>query len=499
MNRIGWALLWLACAGLLTGCASLDPRRPDLRRLYDFDRAAAPQPPVIVIPGILGSRLRERASGREVWPGSAVHLLLGGKDDLALKIDPATLEPRDDGIEAAGLFEGVLNRDFYGEILRTLENYGGYRAGVPGQPQDGRTRRYYVLAYDWRQDNVVTARRLDALIEQIRRDYRDPALKVDVVAHSMGGLATRYFLRYGSEDVLDRNDFPVNLRGAAKLRTVILLGTPNLGSVQSLHGFLQGTQVGLRRIPTEVLATMPSVYELFPHPINTWLVRPDGQPLDRDLFDADLWRRFGWSIFDPAVAARLRAAAPDPAAADADLALRQRYFAKRLERARRFVWSLTVPLPKTPVKLVVFGGDCTLTPARLLVEEEGEDSVVRLYPDEVRHPIAGVDYSRLMLEPGDGAVTKPSLLARENLDPTAPRHRYLFFPLAYSFFLCEAHDRLTGNINFQDNLLNVLLSRERPWDKPELMRDMDRPSARTRGRSGMKREPAAAAQGGAQR
>ena len=71
-----------------------------------------------------------------------------------------------------------------------------------------------------------------------------------------------------------------------------------------------------------------------------------------------------------------------------------------------------------------------------------------------------------MFEPGDGQVTKPSLLARQNLNPTAPRDEHIFFPLAYSFFLCVAHDKLTGNLNFQDNLLNVLLSGEQPWDQP---------------------------------
>lgn len=465
-----WRIACIVLSGLLfVACEGLNPLRPDLRRLYEFDGPAVMQPPVIVIPGILGSRLRERASQREVWPGSTAHLLFGSKDDLALRIDPKTLEPMDDGIEAYGLFEGFLHKDFYGEIIHTLERYGRYQAGVPGQPQDGRTRRYYVFAYDWRQDNVVTARKLDALIEQIRLDYRQPTLKVDVVAHSMGGLATRYFLRYGTTDVLERNDFPVNLKGAEKLRTVILLGTPNLGSVQSLHGFLQGTDVGFKRIPTEVLATMPSVFELFPHPINHWLVKPDGAPLERDLFDAEVWRRFEWSVFDPQVIAGLAQKTGDAVKAKADIEVRQRYFEKRLERARRFVWALTVPLPKTPVKLVVFGGDCTLTPARLVVEEDNGDSVVRLYPEDVKAKVAGVDYSRLMLEPGDGAVTKPSLLARENLDPTAPRNSSLFFPLAYSFFLCEQHDKLTGNINFQDNLLNVLLSRERPWEAESKM------------------------------
>jgi hypothetical protein len=148
------------------------------------------------------------------------------------------------------------------------------------------------------------------------------------------------------------------------------------------------------------------------------------------------------------------------------------YFAKRIERARRFVWSLTYNASQNaPVRLVVFGGDCTLTPARV-VEEQGAGStpdghaVVRLLPNAIKAPQTGIDYSRLMLEPGDGEVTKPSLLARQSLDPTVSRSDDVFFPLAYAFFLCVDHERLAGNINFQDNLLNVLLERERSWENP---------------------------------
>ena len=63
-------------------------------------------------------------------------------------------------------------------------------------------------------------------------------------------------------------------------------------------------------------------------------------------------------------------------------------------------------------------------------------------------------------------MTKASLLARESLNPTVSRSEDVFFPLAYSLLLCEDHEHLTGNINFQDNLLNVLLSGEHPWDAP---------------------------------
>ncbi|MDH3526860.1 MAG: hypothetical protein OEM43_05090 [Gammaproteobacteria bacterium] len=36
--------------------------------------------------------------------------------------------------------------------------------------------------------------------------------------------------------------------------------------------FLRGFRVGLRRMPTEALVTMPSTYPLFPHPIRTCLL-----------------------------------------------------------------------------------------------------------------------------------------------------------------------------------------------------------------------------------
>lgn len=414
---------------LLAGCAA---PRPDFDALYDF-RSEQTQPPLIVIPGILGSRLYNTRTRAEIWPGSAWNLLFDRKESLALQIDPQTLEPLDDGVEARGLFEAALGNDFYGEILRTLERSGHYERGSIGQPADRAHRRYYVFAYDWRQDNVVTARKLDALIAQIREDYGDPALKVDILAHSMGGLVARYYARYGMDDVLGGNEFVATMSGGRNIHTLILLGTPNLGSADSLHGFIAGAKVGLRRIPTEVLATTPSFYELFPHPLSDWLITTAGQPLERDVFDAQTWRRFGWSVFDPDVEARVRARAVERGEdADAVLDTLHRYFEKRLERARRFVWSLTVPVPPDAhARMIVLGGDCTPTPARLLVEEDDGDSVVRLFPGEVKHRAPGVDYSRLMLEPGDGEVTKPSLLARESLDPSKPRHRYIHVPMEY--------------------------------------------------------------------
>lgn len=438
-------LLPLVLALCLLACGGSEQARPDLSRLYASADPQAAQPPVILIHGLMGSRLREINSGREVWPGPLSRLLTSDYRELALDDDGPALEPH-------ALFESAAGRDFYGAIVRTLEEAGGYRRGQPGQLQPLGQRRYYLLLYDWRQDNLQAARALDELIEQIRLDYGQPAMKVDLVAHSMGGLIARYFLRYGSVDVLDRNDFPVNSLGASKVRRTILLGTPNFGSVSALTGLIDGVQVGLRSIPPEVLATMPSAPQLFPHALHEWIITPQGKVLERDQFSAELWRRFGWGPYDPAVVSRVRQRGGESTVSEL-----QERFARNLERARRFTWSLSVPAPASSVQLIVFGGSCQLTPARLVVEPTADDFAIRRWPDEVRNPPAGVDLDRLMLEPGDGTVTKASLLARHELDPRLPRHRHSFFPLDYSVFLCERHDRLTGNPSFQDNLLQALL------------------------------------------
>jgi pimeloyl-ACP methyl ester carboxylesterase len=455
------ARLLPAAALALAACAA-NPTRPDLGRLYRTGSGFADTTPVVVIPGVFGSKLRDRATGVEVWPGTARMILFGNYRDLALDFDPATLAVRPDNLEAFDIADAALGHDFYRRLIETLRDFGGYVRGSVGVPPQSGERRYYIYAYDWRQDNVESARGLDRLIEAIRRDYGDPQLRVDVVAHSMGGLVARYYQRYGTDDVLDGRESQITLYGSTRVRKLILLGTPNMGSVSSLHAFLVGEEIGFGRIPQEVLVTLPSGYELFPHPLVTWLIDSSGRVRHDDLFDGDTWRHYHWSIFDPAVEARVRAAH----GADADAYLRslRRFFDYRLERARRFLWALSTPEPQSQIRYVLFGGDCELTPARLALDEPGDAPAARLRPDEIRNRAAGVPYSELMLEPGDGSVTKPSLLARETLDPSAPLNEDSVIPIAYWFFLCEHHTKLTGNINFQDNLLNVLLTRSLPWD-----------------------------------
>ncbi len=443
---------------LALGCTSAPPK-PDLKRLYQSANVVAEQPPLILIPGIMGSRLRDKTTQRVLWPGSLWRIAFHHYGDLALRIDPVSLDGEPNNIEAFALTDTTAGQHFYDTITETLVDSGSFELTTPGTPvRDPYTRHLYLFPYDWRLDNVESARKLSALIDQLRSDYGRPDLKVDIVAHSMGGIVSRYLLEFGTEDVLDRDDPPITMAGAGKINRLILLGTPSLGSANTIENMIDGARLVVERILPETLATLPSVYQLLPNSDRKPLVGIDGRPLrvseedggspERDIFDVNTWRDLQWSVFNPRIESQLGPSRTE---------LLQRYFAKHLARAGRLQRDLEREQPASPVKLIVFGADCRLTPSRVLVEADGGRMVPRFEPQKIKHPLADHPYDELTREPGDGLVTKASLLGRQSLDPTVQNRGG--FPIAFSFFLCAEHSEIPGNINFQDNLLNAILSR----------------------------------------
>jgi hypothetical protein len=431
-------------AVLLSACTAR--QGPDLPTLY-ARAASAPAPaPVIVIPGLMGSRLIDRATGEERWPGSLSTMAFSDYARLA-RIGPAWGE--NDELVAGPLIRELGGYDIYGELIGTLEGAGRFAAGEAGTPPpfDAR-RRYYTLAYDWRQPNIVAVRQLHALIDQVRRDFGDPALRVDIIAHSNGGLIANYYLRYGPNDVLEAADPQPWVEGGKRVRRVAMLGTPNLGSVTSLQRLHRGVRFGLRTVPIEALASFSTVFETLPHPHTQVVHDRFGRPLPIDLYDPTIWRDNRWSVFSPEVEQRVREAWGDGAQGRLALSVMQADFERNLRRARRFNEALAQPFPRNGLRMAAFGGDCELTRAGVVLETAGDRAVLAFDPGDVRQPVKGVDYAALMVAAGDGLVT------RESQDASA----YGFVPLRQTFFLCENHGQLLANRYFQNNLLNFLLS-----------------------------------------
>lgn len=236
-------LLTIGLCLALVSCGTV-PRQPDLKRLYAITSSERFQNPVVVIHGVGGARIRTKRDKKEIWPGALTNFIFNRSQTFALEIDPETLQPVSGETEAYALFDGVSRGVYYAQIRRALEQAGQYSPGNPGERNGENERRYYLFVYDWRQDLVQTAAKLDRFIEQIRLDYNDPDLKVDIVAHSMGGLVTRYFLRYGGEDVLDSDTLRPNYVGTSKVRKAVLLGTPNWGFDQRSTNLYEGSQAG---------------------------------------------------------------------------------------------------------------------------------------------------------------------------------------------------------------------------------------------------------------
>lgn len=433
---------------LLSACVSVS-RKPDLGALYGNSLENATPHPIIIIPGLMGSSLNA-PDGREVWPGTISDLAFS---DYQILTDPGLdLQPR-------RVIDGFAGVDFYGALAETLEQAAGYRLAVPGQTQSRRDmRRYYLFAYDWRKSNVLAAGQLHRLIERIRGDFDDPALKVDIIAHSNGGLVARYYLQYGPTDMSSTGWQPTPWQGGSeRIRRLAMLGTPNLGSVISVQRLYEGYKMGLRTIPVEVMTQFATPYETMPIPRSRMIIDANGTPLDIDLYALRSWQGNQWSVFSPMFIKRLESELGDPAAAGRRAAALQGTFAAHLETARKLQTALSVPFAATETEIALFGGDCHATRNRLLAARQ--NGRIELHGDEsgLAEKSPNVDYQHLLYAPGDGLVTRTSQVAKAQDAYAQQGNASDLFKAEQTVFLCERHSLLTANPFFQNNLLYFLL------------------------------------------
>ena len=117
---------------LASGCTT-EKDQPPLDELYRY-YTDSELPPLVLIHGAFGSRLENRRTGKEVWPGSDAKLLVSAYKGLEVDIDEQTLEPLVKDIGPSRLFEEGLGRDFYAQVLKTLTGAGRYQLRQPGDP-----------------------------------------------------------------------------------------------------------------------------------------------------------------------------------------------------------------------------------------------------------------------------------------------------------------------------------------------------------------------------
>ena len=216
---------------------------------------------VVLLPGITGSVLvqGEGRRAKEVWapkPGAVLRGLLSlgrSLQALAVENDDWRVDDLGDGVHATALVDaahiipGLWKIDVYSGVETALVQGLGLTRG----------QNYFPFPYDWRRDNRASARRLQQQAGAWLQAWRDRSGNADaqlvLVAHSMGGLVSRYFVEA--------------LGGWEVTRAVVTFGTPFYGSVNAVDFLVNGYDKGLgpfRTDLTPLLRSMTSLHQLVP-------------------------------------------------------------------------------------------------------------------------------------------------------------------------------------------------------------------------------------------
>ncbi len=447
--------------------------------------------PVIIIPGLTGSELINPTTGKTVW----FSFKRDKKDDLRLPVSSANLALNRDALRAGDIIRKVElpvlpDVEVYQKLIDALIEKG-YREADWKHPKA--TDVFYVFAYDWRRDNVESARMLMQKMLAVKRALRKPDLKFDILAHSMGGLIARYAAMYGAAELPRDGVVAVpTWAGAAHINKLMMFGTPNEGSFNSLDALINGYPIIANRKlpfvddlrPEDVMAT-PSVFQLLPHQASARFLDENLQPIAVEIYDPKTWEKYSWgAINDPKFLAKLRGgnrsalsekelkALKDPQKMNADdrllarttVAQARAYFASALNRAKRFHQALDAPVKTTPVKLYVYGGNCepTLNAAVLIRDEKKGTWTTLVDAKDIKtskgKTIKKEEVRAAMFAMGDGRVTVRSLLTGDPASTADEQSTIdaLFSPTS-SLFGCASHTKLFLDKPIQDGFLSALV------------------------------------------
>src|ERR1043166_9331522 len=328
----------------------------------------------------------------------------------------------------------------------------------------------YVFAYDWRLDNVENARLLIRKIKALKARLKKPDLRFDVAAHSMGGLIARYAVMYGDSDLPADGHKPVpTWVGAKHFNKIILLGTPNEGSTNSLDAMVNGYSIGSIRIDLPfvqdsskfMVFTIPAAYQLLPAPGTLRAFDEKLEPVSIDIYDPKVWTAYGWGAlddpkFDEKYSSSERKIAPT-------------YFPEALGRGRRFHEALEAANGKTGgVSFYILGADCKTAPDAVVVFKDGRKDKWRTIfrPNGFTRPdgskVTAEDLKKVMLVPGDGIVTKRSLMATTESEIAGVPS---IIGSSADKLICEEHTRLAANDRIQDEIISILSGKAIPAEK----------------------------------
>ncbi|MGG1658879.1 alpha/beta fold hydrolase [Brevibacillus sp. NRS-1366] len=234
---------------------------------YKLD-VAAKTIPVILIPGIGGSRLEAEEGGKttEIWLGLGDSLIgiNDPKHRRLLSLEPimpnsVDVSPRERGVtiypERADEGFSAIEYLSYSPLDPVRNMTEQYYSMVKHLEKTGykKHRTIFAMPYDWRYSSTKNSASLKQKIDVALQ--RSGARQVHLVVHSMGGLLVR-------ETLLS------NISYQSKVNRIVYMGTPFLGSPRAYQAIRFGYNFSIPWMDEEtgkiISEYAPAVYELLP-------------------------------------------------------------------------------------------------------------------------------------------------------------------------------------------------------------------------------------------
>jgi len=292
--------------------------------------AAAPERPLIFLPGILGSKLIDE-NDKIVWGNRKSYFNFR---NLALPADDSDIKIKPDGVIDSITIVWPFKVKQYGGLRSTLSDLGYVEE-----------QNLFIFAYDWRRSNYKNAALLEELIKNT------PALQsgeFDLIAHSMGGIVSLILIH--------------ELEAGKRVKNFITLGTPYFGSLNAFEIFLSGfsgasnfmSEIGTSEDNIRsVMFSFESGYELLP---SYSLCCVQGVPNSQHGTPIELYQATFW----------LDEWLPDGFSTDEN----KSFISDSLERGKQLRELIRKPIPAT-VEHYMFAGGKFDTRAQVYFDEQG--------------------------------------------------------------------------------------------------------------------------------
>ena len=203
--------------------------------------------PVLIVPGLMGTEMKK---GEELLWADVVRMINPLNTDSFM--DPLQFYPNIKPTDEEIILEGVIkSKPFFNyteNLINEFENQGytenenlftfpyDWRYGVSGKYEDGKT------------NTDLLAKKIQDIITQTGSD------KVDVVAHSQGGLIVK---KYVADNTLSH-----------RVGKAVFVGVPNTGTPEAVKVLLQGDSFGIPGLSDsemkKISENLPTTYDLLP-------------------------------------------------------------------------------------------------------------------------------------------------------------------------------------------------------------------------------------------